>query len=147
MTLLSFFENHYKPRRLLGKSAETSRLYRISIRNFAATLGREPELSDLTDDNLIRHMQRMIDAGRANATANKDRNQLLTLWRHAHRTQLVESWPSVPELPQAERVPRAWLADEARQLLTTASRLTGTIGQVSAAIWWSAIIHVCLDTG
>ena len=97
MYLIDFFETYYRPQRLLGKSENTNRLYRMSISSFGKTVITKPTLADLTDANVIKHMQRLLDNGRSPATANKDRSQLLTLWRHAHRLKLVDSWPNVVE--------------------------------------------------
>lgn len=147
MKLIDFLETVYKPTRLLGKSKDTSRLYRISIRNFGRTIGKVPELSDLTDTNLILHMQAMLDAGRTPATANKDRSQLLTLWRHAHRLGMVQDYPNVPQLVEPQRTPEAWLPEQIAKLLEVADDQDGHFGPVPRSLWWRSLILTALDTG
>ena len=147
MLLTDFFNDHYRPQRLLGKSKNTTRLYLFSIRSFGKTLATAPKLADLTDTNLIRHMQSVIDNGRAPATANKDRDQLLTIWRHAHRLGMVEGFPNVPRLNEPERTPQAWLPDEFARLLDTIDRQEGCFCDVPRSLWWKSLVLVCLDTG
>lgn len=147
MLLTKFFADHYRPRRLLGKSENTARLYLLSIRSFAKTIERSPVLSDLTDVNLIRHMQRVLDLGRSPATANKDRAQLVTLWRLAYQLKLHDTWPSVPILTEPERSPTAWLSQELQSLFLVIDRQTGDFCGVPRSIWWRAMVLLCLDTG
>lgn len=147
MDLKHFFETHYRPQRLLGKSENTTRLYLLSIRSFGKTLATDPRLIHLTDANISRHMQRVMDAGRSPATANKDRSQLLTLWRHAHRLKLIDAWPNVAELKQPERTPKAWLPEEFAQLLATADKEPLHFGRVPRSLWWRSLLLLALDTG
>jgi integrase len=147
MKLLTFFREKYKPLRLLGRSANTTRLYEISIRNFGRTLQHEPTLDDLTDMNVVKHMQAMLDAGRTAATANKDRAQLLTLWRQAHRTGLVGLYPEVPQLPEPIRTPDAWLPEDIDRLLAATDKQVGHFGSVPRSLWWRSLILLALDTG
>lgn len=147
MLLLDFFETIYRVRRLRGKSPETSRLYRISIRNLARTLGRQPKLSDLTNDNVSLHIQAQLDRGLAKATANKDRQQLLTMWRYATQQGLKDTWPDVPPEVEPQRVPQAWLAEDLEKLFGAVDSLTTRIGEVPARHWWRGVLMTCLDTG
>lgn len=147
MLLSEFFETVYRPRRLRGKSEETSRLYRYTIRSFAKTLGRQPELKDLTDDNVSRHMQTVLDNGRAVATANKDRQQLLTIWRYATQRGKHNTWPDVQAEKEPQRVPAAWLIEDLQKLFAHIDTLDGELSGVPRCLWWRAILMVCLDTG
>lgn len=147
MQLQRFFEDHYKPQRLLGKSPRTSTLYKLSIDSFGKTVATVPTLSHLTDANLVKHMQRVVDAGRSPATANKDRDQLMTMWRHAHRLNMVDRYPNVPRLKEPERTPRAWMAEEFAMLMKAIESEEGHFCDVPRSLWWKTIVLVCLDTG
>ena len=147
MQLERFFDKHYRPQRLFGKSPNTTRLYLISIRNFAKSIGKSPHLDDLTDENVRNHMQSMLNNGRTAATANKDRAQLLTLWRHAHRLGLIDRYPQVPQLLEPQRTPEAWTADQIHKLLNAAEKQVGHFGSVPRGLWWTALILLALDTG
>lgn len=147
MTLSDFFENQYRPLRLRGKSQETSRLYRFSIRSFSKTLGHEARLDDLNDHSLSLHIQRLMDEGRAASTANKDLAQIGAIWRFAARHKAVSTWPEVHKEIEPDRVPIAWMPDELAKLLKHISQLDGVVGEVPRNVWWSAIIHLAIDTG
>lgn len=147
MKLQDFFDTHYRPQRLLGKSAKTTRLYNLSIRSFGKTLETVPLLEHLTDQNVVKHMQQVIDNGNSPATANKDRDQLLTIWRHAHRLGMITDYPNCPKLNVPERTPRAWLPEEFSRLLSVIESEDGYFETVPRSLWWKSIILTCLDTG
>ena len=146
MQIKEFFESNYFPKRLLGKEGNASRLYRLSIRSFEKTLGRPPTLDDFTDDAILAHMQKVVANKRASATANKDREQLLCLWRYAFKLGLVKRWPEVPKFSETIRIPTAWMADDIEKLRQAARKQEGDFCGVPRSDWWEAIIAVCLDT-
>lgn len=147
MHLSDFFETVYLPRKLFGRSPQTARLIRYSIDSFEKTLKRKPVIDDLCDDNIRRHMMRVIADGKSVATANKDRAQLCAVWRFAFLLRYIDHQPTVQQLPQPERVPRAWEQHEVQSLLDACGRLKGKVGQIPARYWWSSLIETCLDTG
>lgn len=146
MRIIDYFESVYRVKKLWGKSENTVRLYRLSIRSFEKTLGRDALLSDLTNENVMLHMQRVISLGRSRATANKDREQLLVLWRHAFRAKLVNDWPDVPKAIEPIRTPEAWMAEDLDALLHAARTQPGKIGAAPAGLYWETMIRLCLDT-
>ena len=146
MRISDYFESVYRVKKLWGKSENTVRLYRLSIRSFEKTLGRDALLSDLTNENVMLHMQRVISLGRSKATANKDREQLLVLWRHAFRAKLIADWPDVPKAIEPVRTPEAWMAEDLDALLYAARSQPGKIGAAPAGLYWETMIRLCLDT-
>lgn len=147
MLISVFFETVYRVRKLRGGSPNTVRLYRFSIRHFDRTLGRAASLSDFSDDNVVATMQSMLDRGCSPYTANKERSQLLALWRFACKLGTLTVWPTVEPEREPVRVPIAWMADDIHVLLSHVATMPGAIGNVPCSIWWRAIILVCLDTG
>ena len=147
MTLAEFFEHNYRVRKLRGKSPNTVRLYRFSITNFSRVLGHDATLDDLTDDNVALAMQSMLDRGCSPYTANKERSQLLALWRFAAQLQLVPKWPTIGAEHTPERVPVAWMQEDIQRLMQALERETGMIGDAPANLWWRSLVCVCLDTG
>jgi integrase len=147
MRLESFFDDIYQPKKLHGKSANTVRLYRVCFRNYGKTLGREPLLADLTNENVSKHMQRMLDEGRSKATANKERCELVALWRYASQLKLIDTWPDVPKEQEPVRTPQAWTVGDMQKLLAAAHKTEGLIGTAPAWLWWVTLIRFCLDTG
>ena len=49
MLLQTLFDDFYRPLRLRGRSANTTRLYGCTIRAFGKWLGYEPTIDDLSD--------------------------------------------------------------------------------------------------
>lgn len=147
MQLEQFFDETYRIKKLHGKSDNTVRLYQVCFRNFAKTLGRPPMLSDLTNERVMQHMQRMLDNGRSKATANKERCQLVALWRYAAQLKLLDGWPDVPKEQEPQRTPQAWTLTDMEKLLYAAHSQKGCIGDAPAWLWWVTLLRFCLDTG
>lgn len=147
MLLSIYLESVYIPSRLLDSSPHTVRLYRLSIDAFGKTIGHPPTLEDLTNESLRMHMAKRLASKRSPATANKDRAQLLALWRHATMHGHKTTWPDVRELREPVRAPIAWLPRECETLLAQIAREKGMIGDVPAPIYWSNLLAVLLDTG
>lgn len=145
--LLTELLDLYIDKRLKGKSPNTIRLYRHSIRSFGLTVMRQPRLDDLTDDNIERHMHRIVRSGGSPASANKDHGQLTALWRFASHNRLVDTWPNVRTMQEVERVPMGWLPDECLALLSAARAEPGVIATVKAGLWWECLLLVLLETG
>lgn len=137
----------YADKRLRGCSPNTLRLYKHSIAAYSKTLGREATLEDLTDDNLHRHMWRLVDEGRSRATANKDCAQIGAMWRFANRNGMVTNWPNVKLLQEPERVPMAWLPHEVDRLLKSIEKEPGFVCGVPARLWWHCLVSVLMETG
>ena len=146
MTLFELFDL-YARKRLRVASPHTIRLYRHSIAAFEVTLGREGTTADLVDDNLDDHMARLVNAGLAVATANKDYAQITTIWRFANRNRLVDTWPNVRPYPEPERVPLGWMPSDLLKLFLAIREEPGTICSAPASLWWKTLILVLLDCG
>lgn len=146
MTLYNLFDQ-YKAKRLLFRSENTVRLYLHTIRSFGKTLERMPMLEDLTSDNVEKHMARIIQKGGSPASANKDRSQLLALWRYAAVHKMIETWPEVQQAIEPEQVPMGWLPGEIDRLFESASQERRKIGNVQASVWWTALFHALFATG
>lgn len=146
MLLHEFFDGIYMPLKLRGKSKETVRLYRLSLRSFDKTLGRQAKMEDLTDFNLARHLTRLNNNGRAAATINKDRAQILAIWRFACQRNYMQIWPNVPQEIEPKRTPMAWLPEELEKLQRAIMLEEGCVGDVRASDYWNALFLVILDT-
>ena len=146
MRLDAYFDDYYAPSKLLGKSQNTFRLYRVCFQHLANTLGRPAELSDLNDTTIRKHLQRLLDEGRSKATVNKERCSIVALWRHACQKKMVDSWPDIPKYKEPVRTPMAWTRDDVEQLLTACRRSEGYVGTCPAHVYWTALVMTCLDT-
>jgi integrase len=127
---------------LRGRSDNTSRLYANTLKQFAKYLGRpatiEDDLNDLAVSRYLSHRARE----RSVFTAEKERSQILALWRCAADRRLIDMRPCVPPTPIPLRVPTAWSIDQLKALLATAKVMKGKVGDVPAHIWWTALIQV-----
>lgn len=144
MKLTAFLEEVFAPRRMVRES--NLRQYVIQIRHFGRFLGREPELSDLTDDLVSRFLLTFART-RSTPTVNKARTHLLAMWRYAARKRLVTEFPDVLKLPEPQRVPQAWTLDQLRALFAAAARMHGRYGPVPAPTWWSVFLRFLFETG
>lgn len=146
-TLKVFFDEQYRPLRLLGKSERTVILYEYSIRLFGQTLGRPPTLADLNDLTVAKHLQKLLDQDRSPHGVNKERSQLLAIWRFAAQKRKVEEYPAVPTIIAPEVIPEAWTRDQLASLFRSCRRESGDLCDIPAGDWWFAIHCVLWDTG
>lgn len=137
----------YARKRLRGASENTLRLYRHTISSFGRSVGHDPTLDDLTDDVIEDHMWKIVERGCSPASANKDRSQLICLWRWAAEKRLIDRWPDVQSMKEPEIAPLGWMPDEIDSLLRAADRCTFMVGEIPGRIWFGALVRVCLDTG
>ena len=141
MTLTQFFADYYRPLRLRGRSPNTFRLYANTIKQFGLFLSRDAVLEDLNDLTVSRYLDYRTEK-RAAHTADKERNQLLALWRCASDRRMVEYRPTIPVSPMPARIPTAWSIEQLRSLLACAKVEKGNVGNVPARVWWPALIMV-----
>jgi len=131
MTLQNLFDDYYRPLRLRGRSANTSRLYGCTIRSFWKWLRHEPTIDDLTDLTISRFLEHR-GSTRSPYTAEKERTQLIALWRFAADRGFVRDRPCVPPAPLPDRIPEAWSVDQLRSLVRAAVATPGRVGTVPA---------------
>jgi integrase len=145
MLMADFLDRIYIPHRLRGKSERSVRLYRLCIQRFSETLQKQPELSDLTNENILLHLKLRSEVSAA--TRNKELAELTAMWRFAVQKQLHNGWPEVTAETEPKRTPQAWLQADMTKLLSAAGRCEGTIAETPAWLFWTTLIRVCLDTG
>lgn len=145
MLLTELFENLYRPLRLRGRSANTTRLYGCTLRSFSKWLGYEATLQDLTDLTISRFLEYRASI-RSPYTAEKERSQLLSLWRLAADRNLLKDRPCVPPGTLPERTPEAWSLEQMQALMRAAEATRGTVGNVEARYWYPALISVLWET-
>jgi len=132
--------------KLRGRADNTRRLYAFSVRNFSTFLQRDALLVDLTDDNVSRLMAWMMGRGLSPSSANKERSQLLAIWRFACRKGFLQEWPDVDPEVQPDRDPRAWTMPQLESLFAACRATPGYIGPVPAGLWWETLHNLGWDT-
>ena len=131
---------------LTGVCDRTITLYGYTLRSWAEVLGRPPETTDLEELTVARFLAYRVRKMSA-ATAAKDRAQIRAMWEFCARRKLCDTWPQLPRIIVPERIPEAWLTDEMKSILVSASEEQGRIGGYPAAAVWKAILLLCYDTG
>lgn len=146
-SLLDVCEQYYFVRNTRIRCADTQRQYRFAIANLAEALGRQPLLSDLSDDNVAL----MMIAGRAHRrsvrTINERRGRINALWSWLARRGHLKQFPTTPADPEPQRIPLAWSRQELDQLLRACESLRGKVGDVRAADWWRSLHFALWDSG
>lgn len=145
MTLLELFDL-YKKKRLRGKSDNTIRLYHHTISSFGRFLKHEPTIKDFDSDLIEDHMWQIVKRGGSPASANKDRSQLIALWKFAAERRIVEQFPQVQAIKEPEQAPMGWLPEELQSLLRSAKLEPQPVGEIPGNIWFTALLHVLIDT-
>lgn len=146
-SLQSFYDLTFCPLFLRSRSPRTKVLYQSTIRTFGKFLQREPLLSDLTDETASRFLGWYRSLGRSPYSVNKERDNLLAMWRFAARKRLVEQFPDVKPDLEPVRIPQAWSKSEINRLFRACRKAEGWIAGVPASGWWLALHHVAWDSG
>lgn len=135
-SLRSYLYVLYKRHRLAGKSPNTTTNFDINIRHLSRSLGREAQLEDLSDDNILDAMNMLVEAGRSVNTANKCRTHLIALMTFFAKRGKLSTFPTVRPFKAPERTPRAWTRQQLAELFSACERQTGTICGLPAGKWW-----------
>lgn len=148
MLLAEIYHQQYLPNNLRIRSECTKQHYQITLRMLAQFFGREPRLSDLTDDNIRRFARWMMDSRpRSPATVNQKLGYIAALWRWCAKRGLVSVWPTFRPLPEHHVVPRAWTERQLQALLKSCLAQSGKIGGIPAATWWINLHWFLYETG
>lgn len=147
MPLIKVFEDHYAPDRLLGKSRNTHRLYRISIRKFGRHLCRTPVIGDLNHRTVIGWLKFQLEHSTLQrATIEKDRHLLCALWRYCSRKRWAGAEPEIPKIEVPDRIPDTWSGDDMEAIIKACQKVEGCIGDAEASLWWESLVRVIADS-
>jgi hypothetical protein len=67
------------------------------------------------------------------------RSKLIAIWNWCARKRIVENFPTVEKMPEPLTLPCAWTGDQLRSLMAACYRTNGTIADIPAGYWWSAL--------
>jgi integrase len=128
----------YFPLRTRIRSEKTRSQYRFALNNFAEMLCHEPTLADLTDDDLARLTNWLLERGLCPRTANERVGRIKSLWTWLAKRGELRCFPTLERIPEPERTPRAWTKDELRALFQSFACERGVIIRgLYAADWWT----------
>ncbi len=154
--LKEFFEDKYKPQRLLQGSPKTVRVYYVTFDMLERYLGKPARLSDLNDETLAEFAKwRLYETKVKAATVARDMVCIKALWRFARDVGLVKYGPTVKTLQASQPAPLAYCEeqlDAIHQAVLTEDRpvLVSTCDGVQSFVpgpdWWLPLFFVFWDT-
>ncbi|MDM4014677.1 tyrosine-type recombinase/integrase [Roseiconus lacunae] len=148
MTLSTLLDDHYIPARLVGKSKNTIRLYRVCIRNFSKWLGRDAVVADLTTQTIGKYLQHSIEnTSLSPHTIEKEAAEFRAFSTFCARRGWLRSCPDIPSINCPKRVPEAWTDEELVRLMNACENAVGDVGSVPASHWWPALVSLIYDCG
>lgn len=159
LSLLSFFEQKYVPRRMAAGSPASVADYRVQLNNLQAYFDfSSPEkrpllVSDLSDDLLAGAMYWQLKRpigerdGHSKASCNKLCRSISAIWRFAVDQELLAKPPKVEEYREDDLEPECWSPEEIDLILEHAAKERGRIGDVSAGIFMLALITFKYSVG
>ena len=127
--LAAYFKLIYLPTKPSTKT-RTIDLYGGTINAFKSHLGHEPTLADLSDEVVGKFLESRVRQGLAKPTVNKDRAQLLAIWRHARLIGAVGTGPMVKKLAEPQGTPKALTVPELEKLQAAFETLRGETGGI-----------------
>jgi integrase len=146
-TLYGFYVDVYTPRKMLGKSESSDRLYKITLRRVSQWLGRPAVLSDFTDDRMSAYLQHCYDIGLAGASVSKEANNVLALWRYAAKRRLVAREPDIETPSYAAPVPDSFSPEEVQAIYDAAGKLQGLSYNVPRSLLFQGLVLTIYDSG
>lgn len=129
------------------RSDHTEQQYLWAIRNFRDTIGREPTIRDLSDEDVLAMIDRLRELGLAAKTINERRGRLNALWSWCAKRGFVNTWPTVGPITEPKRVPLAWSKDQLSSLLQACVSERIIIDGVPSPKWWRTLHLAMWDTG
>lgn len=146
-SLRMLMTSRYFPGNLRIRDEKTKKQYCYAMNDFAAAIGHEPTLVDLTDDNVAALMRYLLDKQLSPKTVNERRGRINALWSWLAKRGMVSTWPTTAPIPEPERTPEGWDKEQIAKLFACCKYIPGTIGLVKASDWWFALHMLLWDSG
>lgn len=147
-SVLEFLESVYRVDHPL-RPASLRQLV-ISLRALDRWHGSRVSLADLGRDFLNRFLAGQQDRQLAAKTINRQRADILAIWRAAARRGLIERpiGEDIRRLKAPRRFPRAWTLDQLARMIRTAESNQGIYpGGIRIGAYWGLFIRLTYDTG
>jgi integrase len=146
-TLRDICETYYFPCNPSIRSPKTKLQYRYAFDNFAAALGRQPTIADLTDDSISCLLVYLQGKRLRPKTINERAGRIIALWKWLYLRRKVNTLPQAQAIPVPRVMPMAWTRDELDQLIRACGYQPGFVGDIPASWWWSSLHYVLWDSG
>ncbi len=139
MTILELLRSSYCLEHALCLKQQSLDQMRYAVDRFNEHLGRDATIEDFTKLNLIGLMVAR-KASVAAATVNKDRRELLALWRHAADNGLCGQPPRIAKCPEPLNEPHTFATSDLTKIIA-ATKL------MADPIWWRSVVLFLYDSG
>lgn len=142
-TLASYARDHFFPERNHNPTGATALLTCNALARLAECYGREITLRESTAgmmNDFRNWMARQISAGTTYGpvTANKHLRHLRSLLNHAARNRLIRRVPPINFIAEPDHDVEAWNPHELELIEEQARQQVGMVGDVPAALFWTA---------
>jgi len=141
LILKTFFENEFlahKP----DTSDRTVKLYDYTIRKFGSWLGRDPTIDDLTNANVGSYLRHLKSLDMAVNSVDKERRQLLSIWRFAHTLGMLQKGPVIGPMKIPASVPKSLTVAELKRLNNAFDLLRGKTAGIQNGPFLRALMGV-----
>lgn len=146
--LRAWIFERYLPQNLKVRDAHTKKNYGHAVNDLAEFLGREPLLTDLTDDTLTGLIVYLLGTRKlAECTANERAGRLKAFWTWAAKKRYVNEWPTFSFVAEPEKIPLAWREDEMVKLFNACRMQRGDCCGIPAWRWWTTLHGFLWCTG
>ncbi|MDA7978179.1 MAG: site-specific integrase [Pirellulales bacterium] len=146
-TLLDLFDQKFRPVVLRGKKPKTVIDYRAAIRSFGNFLGRDATVDDLDDVTVSAFLDDYAQSGVSPRTVNNKMCYIRRFWDWLAKKRFVEEFPELMRLTEAQPMPKAWTADELKQLFDAIAKEDLPVGKYPGPLWWRTLHLFLLETG
>lgn len=127
MTITKYLDDFYFPFRP-SLSPRTKKLYRYTVRKFGQWLGHRPTIADLNNTTVGKYISALMEADYAPSSVDKERRQLVAIWRDAMIEGIVRKGPRIRPVKIPDPIPRALNVIELKQLWLAFGKLQGSTG-------------------
>lgn len=139
MTIIELLQCSYWPEHALTLKPQSLDQLRYSVGHFSEHLGHEATIDDFDKLKLIGLMVSRKSQVAA-ATVNKDRRDLLCLWRHAADNGFCSAPPRIPKCPEPFNEPHTFTIEELTRILEATKRMPDPT-------WWRSVVLFLYDSG
>lgn len=146
LTLRAAFDEYTKFR-LRGSRGNTRLKFAYALDHWAALLGREPTMADLTDGAVLDALWWMVEnRGVKPVTANGYGAKIRAIWNFASRRGMLSTWPTFQRLPEDTETPVAFSRAELSAVFLSIDETDGKIGDILARDWWRSLCLTLWDS-
>ena len=139
MTIIDLLNLSYCPEHALTLKQQSLDQLRYSVDRFSEHVGHDATIDDFAKLKIIGLMvarKAQVSA----ATVNKDRRDLLCLWRHAADNGLCAMPPRIPKCPEPINEPHTFTTSEL-------TRIIGATKRMPDPTWWRSVVLFLYDSG